>query len=82
LFGFSMEDMYPDQLQLLTKQGLIVNGDELLQLTTPLGSFYVNNVCKHFFTPNNWGKPQPLRFELINVETPVLTKESVLRFCG
>jgi oxygen-independent coproporphyrinogen III oxidase len=82
LFGFSMEDMYPDQLQLLTKQGLIVNGDEMLRLTTPLGAFYINNVCKHFFTPNNWGKPQPLRFELINVETPVLTKESVLRFCG
>ena len=82
LFGFSMEDMYPDQLQLLTKQGLIVNGDEMLQLTTPLGAFYVNNVCKYFFTPNNWGKPQPLRFELINVETPVLTKESALRFCG
>ena len=29
LFGFSMEDMYPEQLQLLTKQGLIVNGDEM-----------------------------------------------------
>jgi oxygen-independent coproporphyrinogen-3 oxidase len=82
LFGFSMDDMYPDQLQLLTKQGLIVNGDEMLQLTTPLGTFYINNVCKYFFTPNNWGKPQPLRFELINVETPALTKESVLQFCG
>jgi len=82
LFGFSMEDMYSDQLQYLTKQGLIINGDEALQLTTPLGTFYINNVCKYFFTPNNWGKPQPLRFELINVETPTLTKESVLQFCG
>ncbi|HEX9144777.1 MAG TPA: hypothetical protein VGA09_10930, partial [Candidatus Binatia bacterium] len=82
LFGFSMDDMYPDQLQRLTKQGLIVNGDEMLELTTPLGAFYINNVCKYFFTPNNWGKPQPLRFELINVETPALTKESVLQFCG
>jgi oxygen-independent coproporphyrinogen-3 oxidase len=82
LFGFSMEDMYSDQLQYLTEQGLIINGDEALELTTPLGSFYINNVCKYFFTPNNWGKPQPLRFELINVETPTLTKESVLQFCG
>jgi oxygen-independent coproporphyrinogen-3 oxidase len=82
LFGFSMEDMYSDQLQYLEKQGLIINSDELLQLTTPRGTFYINNVCKYFFTPNNWGKPQPLRFELINVETPALTKESVLRFCG
>lgn len=82
LFGFSMEDMYSDQLRYLTKQGLIINGDEVLQLTTPLGSFYINNVCKYFFTPNNWGKPQPLRFELINVETPTLTKESILQFCG
>jgi len=82
LFGFGMEDMYADPLQHLTRQGLIVNGDEVFQLTTPLGTFYINNVCKYFFTPNNWGKPQPLRFELINVETPALTKESVLRFCG
>jgi oxygen-independent coproporphyrinogen III oxidase len=82
LFGFGMEDMYSDQLQFLTEQGLIINGDEALELTTPRGTFYINNVCKYFFTPNNWGKPQPLRFELINVETPTLTKESVLQFCG
>ncbi len=82
LFGFAMEDMYADQLERLARQGLIVNGDEALQLTTPRGAFYINNVCKYFFTPNNWGKPQPLRFELINVETPALTKESLLRFCG
>lgn len=82
LFGFSMEDMYSDQLRYLEKEGLIINGDESLQLTTPRGSFYINNVCKYFFTPNNWGKPQPLRFELINVETPAPTKDSVLQFCG
>jgi oxygen-independent coproporphyrinogen III oxidase len=82
LFGFSMEDMYSDQIQYLAQQGLIINGDEALRLTTPKGTFYINNVCKYFFTPNNWGKPQPLRFELINVETPALTKESVLQFCG
>jgi oxygen-independent coproporphyrinogen-3 oxidase len=82
LFGFSMEDMYADQLQYLEKHGLIINGDDVLQLTTPRGTFYINNVCKYFFTPNNWGKPQPLRFELINVETPTLTRESVLQFCG
>ena len=81
-FGFSMEDMYSDQLHYLAEQGLIINGDEALQLTTPKGSFYINNVCKYFFTPNNWGKPQPLRFELINVETPALTRESDLQFCG
>ena len=82
LFGFGMEDVYSDQLQYLAKQGLIINGDDVLQLTTPKGTFYVNNVCTYFFTPNNWRKPQPLRFELINVETPALTKESILQFCG
>lgn len=82
LFGFGMEDMYSDQLRYLAKQGLIVNGDDVLRLTTPKGTFYINNVCKYFFTPNNWGKPQPLRFELINVETPALTRESILQFCG
>jgi oxygen-independent coproporphyrinogen-3 oxidase len=82
LFGFRMEDMYAEQLQNLQDQELIVNGDQVLELTTPRGTFYINNVCKYFFTPNNWGKPQPLRFELINVETPALSKESTLRFCG
>ena len=82
LFGFGMDDMYSEQLRYLEKEDLIINGDEVLQLTTPRGTFYINNVCKYFFTPNNWGKPQPLRFELINVETPAPTKESALRFCG
>lgn len=80
LFGFGMDDMFPDQLRYLEGHGLVTNSDEALRLTTPLGTFYANNVCKRFFTPNNWGKPQPLRLELIGVELPSLTRESSLNF--
>jgi len=80
LFGFGIDDLYPEQLETLEGHGLIRNDVDAIRLTSPLGTFYVNNVCKYFFTPNNWGKPQPLRYELINVGTPSLSTDSALTF--
>lgn len=80
LFGFRMDDIYSNELQYLRDRNLIVDDEHTLRLTTPHGTWYVDNVSKRFFTPNNVRKPQPLWRELIHVELPEVVRESSLQF--
>jgi len=80
LFGFRMDDLYSNELKYLRDRNLIVDDEHTLQLTTPHGTWYVDNVCKRFFTPNNVRKPQPLWRELIHVALPEIVRESSLQF--
>jgi oxygen-independent coproporphyrinogen-3 oxidase len=80
LFGFSMDEIYAKELQYLRDRNLIVDDQHTLNVTTPHGSWYIDNISKRFFTPNNVRKPQPLWRELINVELPAVVRESSLQF--
>jgi coproporphyrinogen III oxidase-like Fe-S oxidoreductase len=70
LFGLDMDDLYAPVLAYLRERELIVDDDEMIRLTAPRGTWYANNVCKSFFTPNNVGRPQLLHNELIDLPVP------------
>lgn len=69
-FGFEMNDLYGPVLDYLRDRELILDDERTLRLTAPHGTWYVNNVCKRFFTSNNVRRPQILHNELVGVEVP------------
>jgi oxygen-independent coproporphyrinogen III oxidase len=71
LFGLAPEDVFGSVLEGLIEDGALVReGDDYV--VTPLGRYYINNVCKEFYVGASVGKGQHTQF------VPTLTVDKVL----
>jgi oxygen-independent coproporphyrinogen-3 oxidase len=68
-FGVDMTKVFPDQIKQLTEWGLIEMQDDSLEVTYPKGWYYIDNISKKFYTPENYKLPQT-----------TLTNTNVLRY--
>ena len=59
LYNCPVDEKYGQQIAELKETGLITEDDNYLNLTTD-GMVYVYNVCKKFYTDNNYKKAQPI----------------------
>ena len=57
--GVDMLQVYGKQIKQLEEWGLIKMTDEALEVTYPKGWYYMDNISKMFFTPENYKIPQP-----------------------
>jgi oxygen-independent coproporphyrinogen-3 oxidase len=57
--GVDMYEVFKDKIDLLIERGLVELTDEALQVTFPKGWFYIDNVCKTFYSERNHRLPQP-----------------------
>jgi oxygen-independent coproporphyrinogen-3 oxidase len=57
--GIDLTEAFPSEVDWLTSEGLVEIDDEAIQVTYPKGWFYIDNVCKTFYSPDNYRLPQP-----------------------
>ncbi|HOV26944.1 MAG TPA: radical SAM family heme chaperone HemW [Pseudobacteroides sp.] len=62
-FGINVENVFLETLEKLENWGLIRNDTDFIRVTNK-GEKYISNVCKAFYSPEDWGKLQPNGIEL------------------
>lgn len=58
-YGVDVQSVFPQELDLLEKQGLLSNEEEVIRLTS-LGIFHVNGISKLFYSKHRRDSLQPL----------------------
>lgn len=57
--GVDLYDVFKEKIDGLIEKGLVTLTDEALQVTFPKGWFYIDNICKTFYSEANYRLPQP-----------------------
>lgn len=57
--GVDMYDVFGDKIDDLVAKGLVELTDEAIQVTYPKGWYYIDNICKTFYSDANYHLPQP-----------------------
>ena len=57
--GVDLYDLFRDKIDDLMRKGLVALTDDALQVTFPKGWFYIDNICKTFYSAANYRLPQP-----------------------
>lgn len=57
--GVDLYAVFPGQIDDLRDKGLLDLTDEALEVTCPKGWFYIDNICKAFYSKRNHRLPQP-----------------------
>ncbi|MGH3900174.1 MAG: coproporphyrinogen-III oxidase family protein [Pseudonocardiaceae bacterium] len=57
--GVDMYDVFRDKIDSLIAKELVFLTDDAIQVTYPKGWFYIDNICKTFYSPRNYRLPQP-----------------------
>lgn len=60
LHGIDMMQAFQKEIRQLEEWGLVTLDEEALQVTYPKGWYYIDNICKMFYTEHNHKLPQPL----------------------
>lgn len=57
--GVDLYDVFGDKIDDLVRKELVTLDDEALQVTYPKGWYYIDNICKTFYSAANYRLPQP-----------------------
>lgn len=57
--GVDIYDVFQEQIDDLVSKELVVMTDDAIQVTYPKGWFYIDNICKTFYSEANYRLPQP-----------------------
>jgi oxygen-independent coproporphyrinogen-3 oxidase len=57
--GVDLYDAFRDEINSLIAKGLVTLDDEAIQVNYPKGWFYIDNISKTFYSPENYRLPQP-----------------------
>lgn len=57
--GVDLYDVFRDKIDDLIAKDLVFLTDEAIQVTFPKGWFYIDNICKTFYSEANYRLPQP-----------------------
>lgn len=57
--GVDMYEIFGEKIDGLIEKELVTLTDEAIQVTYPKGWFYIDNICKTFYSDDNYRLPQP-----------------------